>query len=348
MMHNEETAAATIDSSNPSVAVVIPFYNGSSFIERCLRSVFEQTIPASEVIVVDDGSNRDEHDRLNALAASHPIRIIKKENGGQGSARNAGVAASTSNFICFLDQDDFFLPNHIEILSKAIPANDPLFGFVYAELYEADQDGNVLYTSIVKRYSKQFPKQTVFDMLRHDMFVLPSASLVSRAAFDAVGGFDVQFIGYEDDDLFLRIFRKGYSNCFVDRAVTVWCIHTESTSHGMLMTRSRFRYFKKLVDMFPDQPGLKRYYLRDYLAPRFGQLFIEQAIKAAESKTAYREELLDNLKTYAAVVASNPYIRLRYKLKLKCLVHAVENSLPTLSKVISRLPANPGTLAQLR
>ena len=62
----------------------------------------------------------------------------------------------------------------------------------------------------------------------------------------------------------------------------------------MLMTRSRFRYFNKLAHMFPDQPGLKRYYLRDCLAPRFGQLFIEQAIKAAESKTAYREELLDN------------------------------------------------------
>ena len=341
-MHNDMRAAAKTGPSSPSVTVVIPFYNGSRFIERCLRSVFEQTVRASEVVVVNDGSTVDEQERLKAIAAAYPVRILDQENGGQGSARNAGVAATTSDFICFLDQDDFFLPNHIETLLKAIPANDPRFGFVYAELHEADQDGNLVYTSIIKRYSKEYPKRTLFDLLRHDMFVLPSASLISRMAFEAVGGFDVQFIGYEDDDLFLRIFLKGYSNYFVDRAVTVWCIHTESTSHSMLMTRSRFRYFQKLVDMFPDQPSLRRYYLRDCLAPRFGQLFIEQAINAAVSKTEHRGELLDNLRAYARIVTSNPNVRLRHKLKLRCAILSIQFHLTILSKIISRVPANPG------
>ncbi len=222
----------------PSVVVIIPFYNGADFIERSVRSVFEQSVPAAEVIVVNDGSRPEERAALDGLATRYPFRILDKENGGQGSARNAGVAASTSDFICFLDQDDFYLPNHIETLASSIPQDDRLFGFVYADLYEADADGNVIRTGVVKEHATH-PKRNINDLLRHDMFVLPSATLISRKAFEAVGGFDSQFMGFEDDDLFLRVFRKGYSNYFVDKAVTVWCIHTASTSFGIRMIRSR-------------------------------------------------------------------------------------------------------------
>src|SRR5437868_1774480 len=208
---NESTPAV-----RPSVVVVIPFYNGADFIERAVKSVFNQTVPADEVVVVNDGSRAEEREALGALALRYPFRIVDKENGGQGSARNAGVAASSSAFLCFLDQDDFYLPNHIEILADAIPAGDTRFGFVYADVYEADVDGNVVRTGLVKQPTASHPKTNIFDLLRHDMLVLPSAALVSRVAFEAVGGFDPQFMGFEDDDLFLRVFRKGYGNYFVD------------------------------------------------------------------------------------------------------------------------------------
>jgi GT2 family glycosyltransferase len=239
------------------------------------------------VIVVNDGSRPEERAALDALAARYPFRILDKENGGQGSARNAGVAASTSEYICFLDQDDFYLPNHIETLVTSIPQDDRLFGYVYADLYEADGDGNVIRTGVVKDHAKH-PKRSIFDLLRYDMFVLPSATLVSREAFEAVGGFDSQFMGYEDDDLFMRIFRKGYSNHFVDKAVTVWCIHTASTSFGIRMVRSRFKYFKKLLQMFPDEHQRGRYYLRDYLMPRFQLFFVNEAIEAIKKDDQYR------------------------------------------------------------
>ena len=86
--------------------LVIPFYNGADFIERAVKSVFNQTVPADEVVVVNDGSRPEEREALGALAGRYPFRIVDKENGGQGSARNAGVAVSRSDYICFLDQDD--------------------------------------------------------------------------------------------------------------------------------------------------------------------------------------------------------------------------------------------------
>ncbi|CAN7646045.1 glycosyltransferase family A protein [Variovorax sp. LjRoot290] len=325
----------------PTVVVVIPFYNGSEFIERSVQSVFNQSVPADEVVVVNDGSQPAEREFLHALAERYPFKIVDKENGGQGSARNAGVAASTADYICFLDQDDFYLPNHIATLGAAIPREDLLFGFVYADLYEADVNGNVVRMGVVKEHSKDHPKRSIFRLLRHDMFVLPSAALVSRSAFDAVGGFDPQFMGYEDDDLFLRIFRKGYSNSFVDQAVTVWCIHTDSTSFSIRMIRSRFKYFKKLVAMFPDEQRLGRYYLRDYLIPRFGRPFVEQVIQAVKLENEARAELSDQLEEYAGIVLANPYVGPRYKMKLRAAVFLLKHSPPALVRALSAVTRLP-------
>ncbi|MDQ0587760.1 glycosyltransferase family 2 protein [Variovorax paradoxus] len=333
---------------DPTVVVIIPFYDGASFIERAVRSVFEQTVAADEVVVVNDGSSPEERLALGLLAERYPFRIVDKENGGQGSARNAGVKASSANYICFLDQDDFYLPNHIEILVEAIPANEARFGFVYADLYEADADANVIRTGVVKLGAKSHPKTDLFDLLRHDMFVLPSASLISRTAFDAVGGFDPQFTGYEDDDLFLRIFRKGYTNHFVDRAVTVWCIHTASTSFGIRMVRSRFRYFMKLVAAFPDEPRRSLFYLRDYLVPRFQSYFVDHAIDSAKHDSQYRAEMLDILIQYAAVIFASPSVQTKSKLKLRITIFLLRHVSPSMVAGIGSLTKLPGLRAVRR
>ncbi|MDM0045161.1 glycosyltransferase family A protein [Variovorax dokdonensis] len=302
-------------SPPPTVVVIIPFYNGARFIERAIASVFSQSVPSDEVIVVNDGSAPEEREALGELAKRYPFRIVDKQNGGQGSARNAGVAASSSNYICFLDQDDFYLDNHIEALVEGIPVDEPRFGFVYADLYEADGTGNVITTSMIRDLAEH-PKKKIVDLLRRDMYVLPSASLTSRVAFEAVGGFDEQFMGFEDDDLFLRIFRAGYTNYFIDKAVTVWCIHTESTSYSMRMLRSRFRYFKKLVAMFPDEPHRGRFYLRDYLLPRFGRVFVEEVFQSIKFDRDNKAELGEMLAEFTRIVDANPYVPRRYKRKL--------------------------------
>lgn len=290
------------------VVVVIPFYNGAAFIERALRSVFAQTLPAAEVIVVNDGSAPEERAALDDLAQHFSFKVIDKENGGQGSARNAGVAASTTRFICFLDQDDFYLETHIETLLNAVPSRDPRFGFVYGDLFEADAEGQTIRMGVVKEHTYDHPKRSVFQMISTDMYVLPSAALVTRQAFEAVGGFDAQFMGYEDDDFFLRIFRAGYTNYFIDQPVTVWCIHTASSAFSMRMNRSRFRYFAKLAALFPDEPLRDRFYMRDYLIPRFGKLFINDVIKRRLRRDPDLPESLRILESYGAIMLANPHV----------------------------------------
>jgi glycosyltransferase involved in cell wall biosynthesis len=281
------------------IAVVIPYFNGSRFIERALASVASQSLPASEVIVVNDGSSDGERAALAELQRRYAFKIVDQSNGGQGAARNTGVTHSTAHYICFLDQDDFFLPDHNATLAAAIPRGDSQLGWVYADLNRANADGVVQKERFVRDLAVH-PKSDLRDMLSRDMFVLPSAALISRKAFDAVGGFDTQFIGYEDDDLFLRLHCAGFTNYFVPTPVTTWCIHTASTTYSIKMIRSRFRYFEKLQSAFAQHSGA--------LVPRFGFSFAMDAIMTSRSShplAAHREEILSMLDAFTRRVNEN-------------------------------------------
>ena len=298
-----------------TLTIVIPYYNGKKFIERAIKSVNNQTIMASELIVVNDGSKEDEKAYLYGLKDQYDFKIIDKENGGQGDARNVGVNNATTNFVCFLDQDDFYKMNHNEILLAAIPPEPNNMGFIYADISEADGDGNIISTSMVKDHSSH-PKVTVMECLRRDMFILPSASLIKVSAFKSVGGFDTSFTGYEDDDLFLRLFRAGYEHIFLDQPVTVWCIHTESTSYSVKMSKSRMKYLIKLMQMFPDEPARGRYYFRELLIPRFQHLVINDYITAIKNNSKNKDELEKLFLNYYKMVISNLHVSKKEKLKL--------------------------------
>jgi len=102
-----------------TVSVVIPLYNKEKYIERALSSVFAQTYPPLEVIVVDDGSTDDGHEKV--LNFNNPkIILIKQENKGPGAARNAGLATARGKYVAFLDADDEWYPSFLERTLKLL------------------------------------------------------------------------------------------------------------------------------------------------------------------------------------------------------------------------------------
>jgi glycosyltransferase involved in cell wall biosynthesis len=96
----------------PLVSVIINNYNYGRFLGTAIDSALRQEYPAIEVVVVDDGSGDNSRD----VIASYGNRVtaVLKANGGQGSAFNAGIAASRGDILCFLDADDWFLPGKLE------------------------------------------------------------------------------------------------------------------------------------------------------------------------------------------------------------------------------------------
>jgi glycosyltransferase involved in cell wall biosynthesis len=276
-----------------SIVAIIPLFNGARWIEQSIRSVLAQTCAPDEFIVVDDGSTDDGPRIVERLAQSHPIRLLRKPNGGQSSARNFGVAHSKSALIALLDQDDAWYPHHLATLIEPFrkPHGVPL-GWVYSDLDEIDESGGMVnkrMLNLIPRVNllpRENPKRSLAGCLSNDLFILPSASLISRAAFEAVGGFDERLCGYEDDDLFLRLFRTGYDNVFIDEPLSQWRIYQTSTSYTYRMARSRMIYAMKLFEQFPDDRARRRYWSRDCIAPRFVNQTLGLCVRAMETRDA--------------------------------------------------------------
>ena len=173
-----------------------------------------------------------------------------------------GIAASSCSHIALLDQDDVWYPHHIEVL-KAPFLDDPETGLVYGNLDRVDEAGRILYRNFLDRLNSPQPKRTLWDCLSCDMYILPSASIFSKAEFNRVGGFDERLSGFEDDDLFLRMFVAGVKFIYIkDVSVAQWTLNPNSTSFSPRMAKSRMIYFKKLLESYPE-------FAQDPIAPRF-------------------------------------------------------------------------------
>ena len=114
-------------------SVIIPLYNKAPYIRKALESVFAQTYTDYELIGVDDGSSdnslavakqcitdRCAVDRHDGCRSALPVEIIEQANSGVSAARNNGVAASSGDYIAFLDADDWWEPTFLEKMAKII------------------------------------------------------------------------------------------------------------------------------------------------------------------------------------------------------------------------------------
>ncbi|MCF8464524.1 MAG: glycosyltransferase family 2 protein [Flavobacteriales bacterium] len=105
-------------SESPFFSIVTPTYNRESFLEEMILSISSQSLQDYEHIIVDDGSVDGTETLVKRLMESHPkIIYIKQENKGRSVARNVGIEAAKGQFVCFLDSDDVWLPNHLEVLN---------------------------------------------------------------------------------------------------------------------------------------------------------------------------------------------------------------------------------------
>lgn len=99
--------------STPQFSIVIPAYNAQRFLPLTLESIFRQSVPDFEIVVVNDGSTDGTLEMLQGIPDPR-LRIVTRENGGECVARNHGLREARGKYIAFLDSDDVWLPNHLE------------------------------------------------------------------------------------------------------------------------------------------------------------------------------------------------------------------------------------------
>jgi hypothetical protein len=206
------TDSATPDhSASPTVSVVVPVHNGAAHLAQTLRAIHVQTCPVAEVIVVDEAST--DPSVAVAEASGVPLRVLHKAQQGVSSARNRGLQAATGEFICFVDQDDVWHPEHVQ-RQLAVLATDATLGAVvspYRHWYPneaADPAPEGLYGPRAQAALDPAFTGWVYHQFLLDCWALTSATMLRRQAVLDAGGFDETLPFSEDWDLWLRLSRE--------------------------------------------------------------------------------------------------------------------------------------------
>jgi glycosyltransferase involved in cell wall biosynthesis len=252
-------------SGRAPVSVIIPAYNGERFIAETIQSVRAQTLPVSEIIVVDDGSS----DNTAKVAEALGVIVIRQRNTGVSGARNAGIRAATQPWVSLIDQDDLWEHEKIELQWQALQRHpqagltscymtwfeDPSIkgstlltdtdssdGFAWKQTHEIDlkQADGPIFT--------YFP-QVAYEPLLNRMWDKPSNFMVRRDLLLSVGGFDERLRQNEDLDCFLRLIARC-PFVIVERPLVRRRIHEQNNTSYSEAAMS----FLKIVEQMITEP----------------------------------------------------------------------------------------------
>ncbi len=206
---------------DPRLSVLITYYRGERVICDAVRSVLEQTVKPLEIVICDDGSPDD------LVAALGPLReeveIVRKENGGTGSALNAAAQAASGDYVVQLDQDDAFLPRRLEAIS-AVLADRPDVDVVATDA-NIEFDGTPVTTlESINPYPRSEQRTA---MLTTCIFLWPA---VRRSLVLEAGGWDESFKAIEDWDCWLRLVLGGAVVAYVHEPLYRWRLTPGSRS----------------------------------------------------------------------------------------------------------------------
>ena len=223
-----------------NVSVVIPVYNRGEAVRDTLDSVLQQTWAPLEILVVDDGSTDGSADWIEAHYGE-VVRVIRQANGGVARARNRGWREARGEFIAFLDHDDQFRADKLEVLKPFIEGECDVVVSRWREV----RDGKVV------RVSPVIGPRNAFRWLLswHNPIVSMSVPVIRRSALEKVGGFEARAAPADDWDLWLRLARVA-SFAFCDDPTTDYSLHE---GQQRLDEARMFRVVRRTLAKYPLQ-----------------------------------------------------------------------------------------------
>lgn len=230
------------------ISVVIPVYNGEPFLPRCLASVWAQTAPPAEVIVVNDGST--DGTRAWLEAAGPRLRALHVPHAGRSAARNRGIEAAGGDYVAFLDADDEFLPGHLaQLAAAARRTGAELVHDACRMPYLSDREN----LALLRRRAADSDR----DLFARYHFPTPNA-MVNRAwVRDRRLAFDTRLEIGEDMLFFLSLLLLGARRVFVPEFGTRIGIHAGNTTRDPRETYRRGAAAYDGLDRLIAERGLR-------------------------------------------------------------------------------------------
>jgi glycosyltransferase involved in cell wall biosynthesis len=267
----------------PKVSVIIPTYQSVKFVREAIDSVLAQTYRDYEVIVVDGGSTDGTIEVLSSYGNS--IRVIRQNGKGISNARNNGVLASNGEYIAFMDSDDLWVPNKLEVQCKFLESKSNIVGLIYSDalFFEEEKNGKLERQS---RMEKLYRGKVIKHLLETN-FIPASTVTMRKSCFEKVGYFDESLEVCEDIDMWIRIaesFEVDYQDLVL--AKIRWhsgsLLHCDRERHFRSTIALKNKTIPYLLKEFKSQSFHKTYY-RPYLT--FGiQYLVRKKPKNAKQK----------------------------------------------------------------
>jgi teichuronic acid biosynthesis glycosyltransferase TuaG len=217
--------------SRPLVSVVIPAYNSARYIAESIRSVQEQIYSNWELVVVDDGSTDETAGIVRDFSRTDArVKYVFQENGGQASARNTGIRDSRGDLIAFLDSDDLWFPEKLELQTAKLEeaGADVVFSDVVI-LYEGGEEENVFFKiPFGRRVGAE-----MFGLLLETNGIPMASVLARRESLEIAGLFDEdrKYQNCEDYELWIKLARKGAVFYGMEDKLVKYRRHPSSMTH---------------------------------------------------------------------------------------------------------------------
>lgn len=215
------------DQVTPLVSVVIPSYNHGRYLGRTLQSVIDQTYKNWEVIVIDNHST-DNTDEIMANLASPRIKYLKINNKGViAASRNMGIRAAKGELIAFLDSDDWWTNNKLEVCLSCINEKTDL---IYHDMEIIDGKSWPIRKRLISSW--QVKKPVLIDLLVKGNAIVNSSVVVRKNLLEKIGGIteNTEMIAVEDYNTWLHIAKLTNQFVYLPHKLGYYLIHSQSVS----------------------------------------------------------------------------------------------------------------------
>ena len=279
----------------PKFSVIIPVYNGAATLERAVESVKNQTWPAHEIIVVDDGSD-DDSGRI-ARAYGSAVRYLHQENAGVSAARNTGVRNATGDWLAFLDADDWYYPDRLRLHAEWI-MRDPGLDFLTGDYDYVRPDGSRISGSMEKHESGRAMLEKAagasevemtaedYEPFVADHFGDTHTLSVPRDIYTKLGGYPTGYRVCEDVFFLIRLCAISRRVGVICRPLAAYLIHDASATRRDPL-RAQFDNVRTLIAIAQEShsyPEIIRRGVSQRL--RYGRLNLGYALSRANHRFA--------------------------------------------------------------